>query len=147
MKANTINLPGVLNARELGGYPAGNRTVRSGVLIRSGVLNKAEPGAIDILSTEYRVQTVVDFRMSGVRDGAPDKEIPGAGYIRLPVVEMEDYLSMVKSCSSSVKGERKRMRSFSGYCSEQIPAEARSSGTALTAKTGQVLPRCFCLVY
>ena len=96
MKVNVIKLPGVLNARELGGYPAGNRTVRSGVLIRSGVLDKAEPGAIDILSAEYRVQTVVDFRMSGVRGGAPDKEIPGAGYIRLPVVEMEDYLAMVK---------------------------------------------------
>jgi len=96
MKVNVIKLPGVLNARELGGYPAGNRTVRSGVLIRSGVLNKAEPGAIDILSAEYHVQTVVDFRMSGVRGGAPDKEIPGAGYIRLPVVEMEDYLAMVK---------------------------------------------------
>ena len=59
MKANTINLPGVLNARELGGYPAGNRTVRSGVLIRSGVLNKAEPGAIDICHRLPRVATPI----------------------------------------------------------------------------------------
>lgn len=94
---NTINLPGVLNARELGGYPAGDRHIRRGVLIRSGVLNNAEPEAIEILSREYHLQTIVDFRMSGVRDGAPDKEIPGAECIRIPVVEKKDYFAKVKN--------------------------------------------------
>ena len=93
---NTINLPGVLNARELGGYPAGDRLIRHGVLIRSGVLNNAAPEAIEILSNNYHVQTIVDFRMSGVRDGAPDKEVPGAECIRIPVVEKKDYFAKVK---------------------------------------------------
>ena len=96
MYDNAIDLPGVLNTRDLGGYPAGDRSVRKGVLIRSGVLCNAGPEAVEILHSRYHVQTIVDFRMSGVRDGDPDKEIPGAECIRLPVIEIDDYLSGLK---------------------------------------------------
>ena len=96
MYDNAIDLPGVLNTRDLGGYPAGDRRIRQGVLIRSGVLCNAAPEAVEILHDKYHVQTVIDFRMSGVRDGDPDKEIPGASSIRLPVIEIDDYLSGLK---------------------------------------------------
>lgn len=90
---NKINLPGVPNARELGGYPAGDRTVRKGILIRSGALSKAEPEAITILSEKYHIRYVIDFRMGSVIDGVPDPEVPGADNIRLPVVEIEDFMA------------------------------------------------------
>lgn len=90
---NTIILPGVSNARELGRYPAGDRAVKKGALIRSGSLSKAEPEAVSILREKYRVNTIIDFRMGSVIDGHPDAEVPGAGNIRLPVVEMEDFMA------------------------------------------------------
>ncbi len=97
MTDNTIKLPGVLNTRELGTYPAAEgRHIKKGVLIRSGVLSNAEPEAAEILSSKYHLQMIIDLRMSSVRDGSPDKEVPGAECIRLPVVEMEDYFTLAK---------------------------------------------------
>ena len=94
---NTILLPGVSNARELGGYPAGDRSVRKGALIRSGALSRASAEAVEVLSGRYHLQTAVDFRMRAKRASAPDAEIPGAENISLPVVEMEDYAAMAGS--------------------------------------------------
>lgn len=94
---NTIALPGVSNARELGGYPAGGKSVRPGVLIRSGALYRAAPEAVDALRDKYRLRAVADFRMSAKRAAAPDPEIPGAVNVSLPVVEMEDYAAAAGS--------------------------------------------------
>ena len=90
---NTLILPGVSNARELGGYPVGGRCVRKGVLIRSGALAHAQSEAIQTLRETYHIQAVVDFRMRDKRSGAPDPEIPGVENTSLPVVEMEDYMA------------------------------------------------------
>ena len=93
MTDNKILLPGIRNARELGGYPAGDRVVKKGVLIRSGSLSKAGPEDVRILNEEYHVQTIIDLRMGSVIDGEPDAEVPGARHINLPVVEMEDFIA------------------------------------------------------
>ena len=86
MKVNVIKLPGVLNARELGGYPAGNRIVRSGVLIRSGVLNKAEPGAIDmppdkIEALQFASGGVFEHYMTHAMDTLENKYGSVRGYL------------------------------------------------------------------
>ena len=94
---NIITLPGVKNARELGGYGAGGSTVRTGALIRSGALDRAAPEAADILRDKYRLQAIVDFRMQVKRAAAPDVEIDGARNIGAPVIEMEDYAAMAGS--------------------------------------------------
>lgn len=94
---NIILLPGVSNARELGGYPAGDRLVRKGALIRSGALCRATPEAAEILRDKFRLQTVIDLRMSGKRAAAPDAEIAGAENLSLPVIEMEDYAAAAGS--------------------------------------------------
>ena len=85
-------LPGVANARELGGIQIGNRRIRSGLLLRAGGLDQASPEALDALQNRYRVQTVIDFRMSAEHDPLPDPEIPGAKDLHLPPIEMEDML-------------------------------------------------------
>ncbi len=95
MLKNEIILPGVTNSRELGGYPVGNKTVRKGVLLRTGALGNAEPEAVDLLSGTYHLQTAIDFRMSRETKKAPDPEIPGAKMVNLPVVDMEDYINML----------------------------------------------------
>lgn len=91
---NTIFLPGVSNARELGGYPVENGFVRKGVLIRSGTLAGAKPEAIQTLIETYHIQAVIDLRMRDKSIAAPDPEIAGVTQYNLPVVEMEDYAAM-----------------------------------------------------
>ena len=90
-----ISLPGVGNARELGGYSIGDRRVKSGVLLRTAGLDQATPEALEILSNRYHVRSVIDLRMSQERRLQPDPQIPGAENVHLPVLEMEDMLADV----------------------------------------------------
>jgi protein-tyrosine phosphatase len=87
-----LDLPGIGNARELGGRAVGNRTVKTGVLLRTARIDQAEPEAIRRLEREYRVQTVVDFRMAEEQRQMPDPVIHGAENRRAPVLELEDTL-------------------------------------------------------
>lgn len=91
MLKNAIKLPGVSNARELGGYAAGDKTVKKGVLLRTGKLNTAPPEAIRSLTDTYKVRTIIDFRMSDERMRLPDPDIAQIDNIGLSVIEKEDY--------------------------------------------------------
>ena len=93
MSNHIIDLPGIPNARDLGGYAIGDKVVRSGVLLRAARLDQARPEAIERLAQKFRVQTVVDFRMTEERQGMPDPEIPGAANIFLPVTELRDLMA------------------------------------------------------
>ena len=87
-----ILLPGVGNARQLGGYRIKDKRIRDGVLIRSAALNQATPEAVETLRNKYRIQSVIDFRMSSERQFQPDPAIPGSDNTHLPVLEMEDAM-------------------------------------------------------
>ena len=93
MRNTFIDLPGVNNARDLGGYPADGKRIRTGVLLRSGKLCNAEPEALALLSGKYRVKYIVDFRMAKGKDQIPDPEVEGAEIVMLSVVELEDYIA------------------------------------------------------
>ncbi len=95
MIQQAIDLPGVGNARDLGGYAIGEKRVKSGVLLRTAGLDRAAPEALDALQNKYHVQTVVDFRMSDERRPSPDPVIPGAENLHLPVLERADMLAGV----------------------------------------------------
>lgn len=82
-----IDLPGVPNARQLGGYAIGNKKVRDGVLIRSGALAKATDEAVKTLHDRYQLGLVADFRTSMERGMAPDREVDGAVNVWVPVLE------------------------------------------------------------
>ena len=41
-----LELEGIGNARDLGGYRAGGKTVKKGLLLRTGALTKAAPDAL-----------------------------------------------------------------------------------------------------
>lgn len=92
MITQAIDLPGVGNARELGGYAIGDKHIRKGMLIRTAGLDRATSEALDALQNQYRVQTVIDFRMSDERTSSPDPAVPGAENIHLPVLEQADML-------------------------------------------------------
>lgn len=88
---HSIGLGHVGNARELGGYAVGGKTVRSGLLLRAGDLAAASAEDLERLETTYRVAAVVDFRMSAERTLRPDPALPGAENHHLPVMEPADY--------------------------------------------------------
>jgi protein-tyrosine phosphatase len=59
--ARWVDVDGVSNFRDLGGYPAGTGTVKTGVLFRSGDLSKLSSKAIADLK-RLGIKTVVDMR-------------------------------------------------------------------------------------
>ena len=62
-ESQSIDLEGVGNARELGGYRTEDgRTVRRGVLLRTAAPNNASPNDCRKLRDEFRLSKVLDFR-------------------------------------------------------------------------------------
>ncbi len=82
-----VELPGIPNARQLGGYVVDGGKVRTDVLIRSGNLEKASDGAVTSLRDKYGLALVADFRSSIERSKAPDREVDGAQNVWFPVLE------------------------------------------------------------
>ena len=79
-----LPVKGVVNARELGGYPVQGGTVRSGLLLRTAHLADATDADIRYLSG-LPVVKVIDFRMEEEKKGSADRQVPGADHIALPV--------------------------------------------------------------
>lgn len=94
MVKNAIELPGVKNARELGGFTVNGGRIKKGVLLRAGTLGKA-PEMVEKLEKSYKVRAIVDFRMDRERNASPDPEVHGARNIHLPVIEFEDYIQQL----------------------------------------------------
>ena len=85
---HSIGLYDVQNARDLGGYKTiDGRTVKTGMLIRSGRLSNASKEDIHILKDLYHLNAVVDFRIIRERIDSPDVKIDGVTYYTLPLVD------------------------------------------------------------
>lgn len=85
---HSIGLYDVQNARDLGGYKTTDgRTVKTGLLIRSGRLSNASKEDIHILKDLYHLNAVVDFRIIRERIDSPDVKIDGVTYYTLPLVD------------------------------------------------------------
>jgi protein-tyrosine phosphatase len=68
----------VANLRDLGGIPlSGGRTVRSGLVLRAGQLDRMDPGADPVVAA-LGITTVVDFRSAAERADHPDRLPAGA---------------------------------------------------------------------
>ena len=87
-QAVSLPLKSVNNARELGGYKtSGGRSVKHGLLLRTGKLDKITDEDITILRERYRLGHIVDFRMTMELTGADDPVIDGVGYHHLDVID------------------------------------------------------------
>jgi protein-tyrosine phosphatase len=93
MQENEIILTGVSNARDLGGYPVGDKYIKSKILIRSGSLKEASPEDVGILQNTYHLKNIVDFRTKDKCEKEPDPSIKGVVYTSMPVMEIEDCFS------------------------------------------------------
>ena len=68
-----IAFEGIENARDMGGLVMQDgRTIRSGMLLRSGNLNKASDADVAILKDRYRLTDVFDFRLEPEAAAAPE---------------------------------------------------------------------------
>ncbi|MDO4492573.1 MAG: tyrosine-protein phosphatase [Clostridia bacterium] len=86
----SIGLEGVENCRQLGGYPAADgKTVKQGLVLRTGELAKATDADILKLKETYHLGVIVDFREQDVIDMAPDPAIDGVKAIHVPVMDEE----------------------------------------------------------
>ena len=84
-----------LNFRELGGYPAADgRTVRRGLLYRSGNLDELQSPADWARLNALELREIVDLRSAGEAAGHPDPSLPGAGYRRMCAMRYPDGSEM-----------------------------------------------------
>ncbi|WP_367296035.1 tyrosine-protein phosphatase [Levilactobacillus yonginensis] len=83
-----IPLVGAYNARDLGGYQTadGKWQIRPKRLIRSSNLNGLTNGDKKVLSHDYHVTSIVDFRTPGQIDYEPDQPVPGATSTELSIL-------------------------------------------------------------
>lgn len=97
-----IDLPGVANARQLGGYRIGNKTIKKDILLRSGNLAAASDEAVQTLERQYSLCRVFDFRSRIEQGAAPDREVPGASEILLPCLDKQ--IAQLAKSGSYTKG-------------------------------------------
>ena len=92
-----ITLPGVINVRDIGGVKLSTGIVRKGLLLRGGALDSASEEAVEILSMQYHIDKIFDFRTTVERMHAPDKEIPGAQNIWMPAFDETSQSFLTRS--------------------------------------------------
>lgn len=81
-----LNLHGAPNARDLGGLrTADGRTIRPGLLLRSGELSRLTAADAETLQ-HLNLKTVVDFRTERERTQKPDVRLPGVQYVICPII-------------------------------------------------------------
>ena len=77
-KDRTLVFDGIENARELGGLVMQDgRTIRSGMLVRSGELSQASDRDVEVLKERFGLTDVFDFRFEMERSRKPDREMEG----------------------------------------------------------------------
>ena len=82
-----LGLTGAPNTRDLGGIQTvDGRSVRSGMLIRSGELSRLTDTDVDRLA-DCGLKTVVDFRTDYEKSEKPDAVVPGVRYVACPIME------------------------------------------------------------
>lgn len=83
LKSQLIGVTSAHNARQLGGYPIGDKQIKNNVLLRSAKLSELTTEDSTLLCNKYKVQCIYDFRGKNESLSAPDV-IPGeARYLSL----------------------------------------------------------------
>ena len=115
----SIGLVGIRNARELGGYPAGDGlSVKKGVLLRTAKLSSGTEEDLGRLRDVYKLAEIIDLRSadeingsqensmcSGSTEPDPDPVIEDVKYINLPVLDMRKQLEKSAELYASLNME------------------------------------------
>ena len=106
-----IALEGIENARDMGSLVMQDgKTVRTGMLVRSGCLAKATDNDVAVLKEKYSLTDVFDFRFEAEANAAPDRIIDGVSYTHLSTLPQAFIRGFASSGrSDSVKMDQKSM--------------------------------------
>ena len=86
-----IKFENIVNARDLAGMTgAGGKFVRPHCLIRSAHLHYATDADLTILTQQYRLRRVFDFRSQSETLHLQDRPIPGATNHLLPTIDLQE---------------------------------------------------------
>ncbi len=150
-----IKLEKLENCRDLGGFPVtGGYRVKNRKLIRSEALFAASENDLKILTDEYGLRTVVDFRTDIERNQKPDPDIEGVENIFNPIVVAEtlgitrervDYRDLPKIFEGMSGEPLEYMENL--YCSIALDEYSREHyrsffSVLLSERDGSVLWHC-----
>ncbi|MGN0778051.1 MAG: tyrosine-protein phosphatase [Aristaeellaceae bacterium] len=157
MEQHMIDIGGIDNARQLGGYiGADGRRVKDGLLLRTGRLDTLSAEAAAELAEQYHIQYVVDFRMGYEREKDPDQEIPGAQNVWINLYEVDmsnpDMVALMRRIAAAQSDLEKSVEyaksgRLSGLYTELLMRELGQQGYAqffdiLLEADGAVLWHC-----
>ena len=83
LKSQLIGVTSAHNARQLGGYPIGDKQIKNNVLLRSAKLSELTAEDSILLCDKYKVQCIYDFRGKKESLSAPDVIPRDARYLSL----------------------------------------------------------------
>ena len=94
----SIELEGVGNARELGGYVTKDGlTVKHGVLLRTAELAGATSEDIKRLKEDFKLGVIIDFRTTLEAKHSPELEIEGVKNLLLLIIDEEAAMKKIQS--------------------------------------------------
>ncbi len=83
-----IELDNLPNTRDLGGMKnKDGKVIKKHKLIRSGQLIKASARDLEILTKEYHLKQIIDFRSMSEKEENPDPTIAGVKYVYNPIMK------------------------------------------------------------
>jgi len=99
--SQSINLEGVGNARQLGGYVgADGKVVKDGVLLRTASLGEATKADIDRLKNTYNLAEIIDLRTDVEAEYDPEIKIDGVKNLNLLIIDEEAMSKSMESLSN-----------------------------------------------
>jgi protein tyrosine/serine phosphatase len=147
MEQRRIAFEGIENFRDFGGYAAGDRRLKPGLLYRSGHHGMASDADLERLG-ELGLALIVDLRRSNERETAPTRRWPGfSAHVidnDLGQTELEEWADFVMRSDLTPETFRAYMLDYYG----KAPFEARHVDLysryfqALGETTGPVLVHC-----
>ena len=108
-KKQSIELEGVANARQLGGYVgAGGKTVKDGALLRTAALGGATEEDVNRLRDTYHLAETIDFRMGREIEADPELQIDDVKSLNIHIIDEE---ALAKESASLSPEELEMMQS------------------------------------
>lgn len=130
VEKQTLELKTIPNARELGGYQTKDgKTVRRGVLIRTGVLTDASAEEINSLIQDYHLSAIIDMRASYELAEEPEPQFDGIAQYNFRIMDEQMMAGRAAAVSDILTDPNvdpiKRMMSIleAGVISDQMYVE------------------------
>lgn len=142
-----IDLEGVQNTRQIGGYPTQNYTVvNPDIILRSGELAGLTDTSMELLTAEYQLAHIIDLRDEVEVENAPDPVIEGVQYHHLNVWPRAVRLRIIdeSTINGQLDSELYIKNYYTAFALEPTAIEAyrKMFGTLLENESGGIIIHC-----